>query len=186
MGQAEGDGAHQSCLSCCPTPGMLTALKEEGHKAARTMNKKLFQCSTCGFGWISPEFLGCVEFSLGWATQLHICPLERHSGHQLFSHREPRQVCNLPLLHSCRQSGTKWEMGGEGASRDLLNSSPGRSKVWAWAPESQHKGRARPPLHSGIRLCWAHSGLCHNTALFIQVTFHRALCSFSSCDPDFC
>lgn len=48
MGQAEGDGAHQSCLSCCPTPGMLTALKEEGHKVANTMTKSYFSVVPVG------------------------------------------------------------------------------------------------------------------------------------------
>lgn len=66
MGQAEDDGV-QTCLSCCPFPGKLSALMEEGHKVAKTIRKKLFQCSTHGFGRISPEFLGyyCVRFFLG-------------------------------------------------------------------------------------------------------------------------
>lgn len=123
MGQAEGNGAYQTCLFCCPSPGELSALREEGHEVAKAMRKKLFQCITCGFGWISPEFLGY------YCVKLHICTLERHGGHKLFSHREPRQVYNLPPPHSCGQSGTKWAMEEEGRSRDLLNSSPKRSKM---------------------------------------------------------
>lgn len=94
-----------------------------------------------------------------------------------------RAQAGLSPPHSCGQSGTQWERGGQGRSGDLLNSSPERSKVWAGAPESQHKGlagRAGPPLDSKSlkTVCAEHSGLCHNTALFIPVTFHSTLFLF--------
>lgn len=68
-------------------------------------------------------------------------------------------------------------MQEEGWSRDLLKRSPRRSKVWAVAPESQHKGLAGRVKHFQIpsnRACWAHSGLCHNTALFILCNFSQS------------
>lgn len=64
-------------------------------------------------------------------------------------------------------------MGGERQSKDLLSSSARRSKVWAGAAEPQHKGQQIPWKQS-----WAHSALCHNTALFVQVTFHSTLFLF--------
>lgn len=70
MGQAEGDGAYQTCPSCCPSPDKLSALKEEGHKVAQDYKEKVISVYNM-WVWMDQSsklsFFGyyCVEFSLG-------------------------------------------------------------------------------------------------------------------------
>lgn len=158
--------------------------------------KNYLSVGTFRFGWISPDSSGyqCGKFScLGWVTQLHICTLERHCGHRQFNWREPRQGYNLPLPQNCQQYGTKREKGEkEGQPGICSTAAPegSRSEQELLSPSTTGWPEEPVLLTLWWQISWnrarlVRSGLHHNTALFTQTALHRALCSCSSCDPDF-
>lgn len=172
MGQAEGGGAYQSCLSCCPSLVSWVPLRKKAMKWPRLWGKSCF----LGLDGSVLSFLVItVRSSLLAEPPSSTFVLWRDTVGTGYSITEPRQVSPS----SPQQSGTKWEMGGEGQSRDLLDSQEeqGVSRN-CWAPAQGVGWDSQASTWQQTPWNWAHSGLCHSTALFIQVTFLSTLFLF--------
>lgn len=137
-------------------------------------------------------------------------------GHQrLFKHRGPEEVCacSLPclgflkgrskswlhLLSASPQLRAAWQQTADRGEGEKGHMDGGQQPA-AHCHEDQGLSRSqtRPRTRSCLqepgfytlisrhREPSVHRGLSHNTALLSRRTLHRALCSVSSCDPDFC